>query len=162
MRKIVLVFMLSVGPVLSATNDFTAYYSPGIQLGYSFSHDLFISVQISVGVGYRDNLVFPGVTLGIRRYPSLTAIYMDAQLAIFFMGLGRGITYVKPGRGYINKIPTGLYRHVKFWGAFFAYDHIRTSRHNPIKNHSMIYVAPKFIHGRSWIFPPDDENEGWF
>lgn len=145
-------------------DDFTAYYSPGIQLGYSFSHDFFISAQISLGVGYKDNYLFPGVTLGIRKYPSLTAFYMDAQFSIFFMGFGRGIAYVRPSRLfrflYKDKIrvPIGFYQHVKFWGMWFTYDHIRISRHNPIKNFGMIYVAPYCFYGRS-NFDFNDENQ---
>ena len=161
MKKITIIVLIIVSPVFSNLDDFTAYYSPGIQLGYSFSHDFFISAQISVGVGYKGNWVFPGATVGIRQYPGLTAIYLDAQLSILFMGLGRGITYVRARRSYTDNIPTGFYSHVKFWGFLITYDQINISRIDPIKNYGIIIISPYFFHGRSYIIPPKDDDQGW-
>ena len=76
-----------------------AYLSPGVQVGFTSSKTLFISTQISFGLGtFLEGMwdalpVGMGITLGTRWYRSdiwERYRYMDAQLVSGLAGIGIG------------------------------------------------------------------------
>ncbi len=163
-KKHYLFFLFVLSPILLSATDLVTYYSPGFQLGYSKDQGYFISCQLSIGAGYRDTPIFPGVTLGIRRYRRMTMYYADAQLLLFFMGLGKGYAIIRPGRGYRGLIKPSRYAHIKFWGGAgfnLTYDHIRGSDSTHFSNHGLIMVSPRIITGKSYYDYSDKNNSGW-
>jgi len=156
LELLLLMIVATANPLLGKSSDekLTPYFSPAVQVGYSFTNQFFIAGQLTLGFtggkpGYDKLKIFPGTSIGMRKYfgnDMRLESYLDLQLSYLgFTGIGVGIACKKCG----NVNEWELASRLKMWGGVYGlltYDWTKYSRMNSIHSLGIMGALP-------WVAP---------
>ena len=115
MKKLLLIVLLIAGTVYGHNGYhpfLTTYISPGIQIGYNSNKTLFLSCQLTIGLGFKVGKHFEdtmplliGKTFGLRAYykdnkPTALYKYSDNQISFILGGIGTGKIIDRDGNSF--------------------------------------------------------------
>ncbi len=98
------------------------YLSPGIQIGYDFNDGFFVASQVTIGLVEFDfdNDIYPGITLGFRKYKTFSYGYSDLQFSYHYFGVGFGKYWKLPFAKNSQKLSIVKGFRAKFWIGLFV------------------------------------------
>ena len=129
-RKAIFILLLIIcsGDIRSQNDEFSLYFSPGLQIGYHFGSNLYFSYQLTTGMAKKDFLPLPGITIGKRYYYRFSKekkvesfTYVDGQLVLYKSGAGFGKMWNSDGDS-LTKIKLWVMNPVLF--TLISYDYV--------------------------------------